>query len=81
MSIPDALHAPTTITSPAPAPAPAVAAASSAAADSSSRSIQAEVNRLTERKHGIQAQLDAYFDVLESVSPTHPGPPAPPLSY
>ncbi|GAA5970063.1 hypothetical protein JCM8115_002723 [Rhodotorula mucilaginosa] len=57
MSIPDALHAPSTATATRPPPPPPLTEAPT---------LQSEVARLTELKRGIEAQLDAYFDVLKS---------------
>jgi hypothetical protein len=59
MSIPDALHAPSTATATRPPPPPPLTEAPT---------LQSEVARLTELKRGIEAQLDAYFDVLKSAS-------------
>lgn len=62
MSIPDALHAPST------AMATATATATRPPPPTEAPTLQTEVARLTELKRGIEAQLDAYFDVLKSAS-------------
>ncbi|GAA5992309.1 hypothetical protein JCM10908_000417 [Rhodotorula pacifica] len=58
MSIPDALHAPS---GPSSLRQPAQTTTNGAPV-----TLQSEVMRLTEARKGVEAQLDAYFDVLKS---------------
>lgn len=64
MSIPDALHA--------PSGRPAASNASNPPRHgdpSAPVTLQSELRRLTDARKNIDAQLEAYFDVLKSVEP------------